>query len=74
MKPFPPREIVEALRREFPAGTWVALVKMDDPFTKLKPGDQGKVLEVDDAGTIFVVWSNGSHLGIVYGEDACKKV
>jgi hypothetical protein len=47
---------------------------MDDPYSKLKPGDRGKVSGVDDTGTIFVRWDSGSGLGIVYGVDSVKKV
>ena len=47
---------------------------MDDPFTKLVPGDKGTVNHVDDAGTIFVSWDCGSGLGVAYGEDKIKKI
>lgn len=72
---FPPREAVERLRREYPEGTRVELVNMDDPYNcKLKPGDQGTVILVDDAGTVFVTWDCGSGLGVVYGVDRIKKL
>lgn len=48
---FPPREIVERLRLQYPAGCRVELVSMDDPYARLKPGDQGTVVAVDDIGT-----------------------
>ena len=47
---------------------------MNDPYTKLKPGEQGEVLYVDDIGTIHVNWNCGSTLGVVYGEDVIKKL
>jgi len=72
---FPPREAVERLRREYPIGARVELVSMDDPYNrKLKPGDQGTVILVDDAGTVFVTWDCGSGLGVVYGVDRIKKL
>lgn len=58
----------------YPSGCRVELVSMDDPYTKLEPGDQGTVKFVDDIGTIFVNWDCGSGLGIAYGEDVCRKV
>ena len=58
----------------YPSGCRVELVSMDDPYTKLEPGDQGTVKFVDDIGTIFVNWDCGSGLGIAYGEDVCWKV
>jgi hypothetical protein len=45
---------------------------MNDPYSKLKPGDRGTVDFVDDAGTIFCNWDCGSTLGVVYGEDAVR--
>ena len=72
---FPPRSVVERLRREYPAGTRVELVNMNDPYNrKLKPGDRGTVSIIDDTGTIFVDWDCGSGLGIIYGEDCVKKI
>ena len=44
---FPSEETVERLRKEYPKGTRVELVQMDDPFTKLVPGDKGTVKHVD---------------------------
>ena len=61
------------LRKKYPPGTKVELVKMDD-FQAPPVGTKGEVLFVDDTGTIHVSWESGSSLGIVYGEDKCKKV
>ena len=47
---------------------------MDDPYSRIPPGTQGIVSAVDDIGTIFVKWENGSSLGVVYGVDIVKKV
>lgn len=71
---FPSRDTVERLRRQYPKGTRVELVSMTDPYTRLCPGDQGTVNFVDDIGTIFVRWDNGSGLGVAYGEDQIKKL
>lgn len=70
---FPKKEEVEAVRARFPEGTRVELVSMaDDPYSKLKPGDQGTVKTVDDTGTVFVSWDCGSGLGVVYGVDKIR--
>ena len=67
------KEKLKKLRNQYPKGTRVELVKMDDPFNKvLHPGSKGTVVAVDDIGTIHVAWDCGSSLGIVYGEDSCK--
>ncbi|WP_339060233.1 DUF4314 domain-containing protein [Tepidibacillus marianensis] len=74
MNNFPSKDIVERLRKQYPSGTRVELVHMNDPYSKLRPGDQGTVDFVDDMGTIFCSWDIGSSLGVVYGEDAVRKL
>lgn len=71
---FPNRETVQRIREKYPPGTRVELVFMSDPFTNLKPGDQGTVNDVDDIATVFVSWDCGSGLGVAYGEDVIKPV
>lgn len=71
---FPRKETVERIKREYPAGCRVELTHMDDPYTKIPEGTLGTVQVVDDTGTIHVKWDNGSCLGVVYGEDSCKKI
>ena len=73
MTNFPSQYVIENLRKLFPHGTRIELVSMDDPYSKLKPGDQGTVDFVDDVGTIFCTWDKGSTLGVVYGVDVIKK-
>jgi len=68
-------ETVRRLREQYPVGSRVELVHMDDPYNrKLTPGCKGTVRWVDDIGTIHVDWDCGSRLGVAYGEDACRKV
>ncbi|MDO4564697.1 MAG: DUF4314 domain-containing protein [Clostridia bacterium] len=70
---YPTRETVEFLRKRYPIGCRVELVRMDDE--QAPPiGTKGTVRDVDDIGTIHVIWDCGSSLGIAYGEDACRKV
>lgn len=60
---FPNIKIVEAIRKEYPAGTRVRLVKMDD--IQAPPlGTEGTVVGVDDTGSLLMHWDNGSHLNI----------
>ena len=70
---FPTRETVERVRREYPAGTRVELIQMDD-LQAPPPGTQGTVLGVDDTGSLLMRWDNGSGLNVVYGEDLVRKV
>ena len=69
---FPSKEIVERLRMEFPKGTVVELVHMNDHAPSA--GTQGTVIFVDDIGTIHVRWNTGSSLGLAFGEDVCRIV
>lgn len=70
---FPSRETVEHVRRDYPAGTRVELLRMDD--VQAPPiGTQGTVLGVDDTGSLLMRWDNGSGLNVVYGEDLVKKL
>lgn len=70
---FPNKEVVEYIRSQYPAGTRVELVQMDD--AQAPPvGTLGTVWGVDDTGSIMVHWDNGSGLNVVYGIDVCRKV
>ena len=71
---FPPKETVLRLREQYPPGTRVELIRMNDPYAALKPGDQGTVSFVDDISTIFVDWDCGSTLGVAYGEDLIRRL
>ena len=67
------RETVEHLRREYPIGCRVQLVRMDD--VQAPPiGTEGTVRGVDDIGSIMVAWDNGSGLSVAYGEDRCRRI
>ena len=70
---FPSKAVVEVLRRQYPVGTRVELVRMDDP--QAPPiGTKGTVKGVDDIGSILVAWDNGCGLSVAYGADICRKV
>ena len=69
---FPSKETVEGVRREYPIGTRVELVRMDD--AQAPPvGTKGSVKGVDDTGSLLMRWDNGSGLNVVYGEDLVRK-
>ena len=70
---FPSRDIVEGVKKEYPADTRVELVRMDD-FQAPPIGTKGTVIGVDDTASIMVAWDNGSSLNVVYGEDECRKI
>lgn len=64
---------LEKLRKMYPTGTKVELVRMDD-IQAPPVGTKGVVEFIDDIGTIHIKWENGSSLGVVYGEDLCKVI
>lgn len=66
---FMSREEVEKLRQEYPVGTIIKLIRMDDPYTKILSGTFGAVRGVDDAGHILMSWETGSTLSLIVGED-----
>lgn len=67
------KEQLAMLRNAFPIGCEVVLDKMDDE--KAPPvGTIGRVIVVDDYGTIHVQWADGSTLGVAYPEDKCHRV
>lgn len=70
---FPNKETIERIRRDYPAGTRVELVKMDDAQAPVS-GTKGTVVGVDDTGSLLMHWDNGSGLNVVYGEDIVKKL
>ena len=70
---FPSKDTVERIRRDYPAGTRVERVRMDDAQAPLA-GTLGTVLGVDDTGSLLMRWDNGSGLNVVYGEDIVRKV
>ena len=68
---FPSEDTVTAIRKKYPVGTRVELIKMDD-IQAPPVGAQGTVLGVDDAGSLLMSWDNGSSLNVVCGEDIVK--
>lgn len=66
------REIVEKTREEYPVGTRVELVKMDD-FQAPPVGTKGTVKGVDDTASLLIDWDNGSSLNVIFGEDVVRK-
>lgn len=70
---FPKKESVESIRREYPVGTRIELLEMDD-FQAPPVGTYGTVKGVDDTGSLLVRWDNGSRLNVIYGEDQVRKL
>ena len=69
----PNKKQVERIRQQFPHGSRVELLRMDD-ISAPPIGTKGTVIGVDDIGSIMVAWDNGSSLNVVYGADLCKRL
>ena len=67
-------DLLKQLREYYKPGTRVMLIRMNDPHTKLRRGDRGTVVCVDDIGSIHVGWDQGSTLAVIFGEDECVKI
>lgn len=68
----PSKEIIKKLREQYPVDCRVELVRMDDPQAP-SIGTKGKVIGVDDTGSIMIRWDNGSGLNVLYGVDECRR-
>lgn len=67
------QEQLQRLRVEYPKGSRVELLQMDD--SQAPPaGTLGTVVGVDDIGSIMVHWDNGSCLSVVWDVDSCRRV
>ena len=70
---FPSKDIVEKVRAEYPIGTRVKLVKMDD--VQAPPvGTKGTVKGVDDTASLLVDWDNSCGLNVIHCEDIVIKI
>ena len=64
-------DILASLREQYPPGTRVELLRMDDPQAPAI-GTRGTVSGVDDTGSIMVAWDNGGSLHVLFGVDECR--
>jgi len=68
------REQVERIRQQYPPGTEVELLAMPEDPHPVPPGTRGKVITVDDAGSLVMKWNNGSSLSLIPSVDQFRKV
>ncbi len=67
------KNTLSKLKVEYPPGTRVKLLEMDDP--QAPPiGTFGTVTGVDDTGSLLMHWDNGSGLNVIYRIDKVEKV
>lgn len=70
----PSEHLVNAMKKDYPAGTKVKLVSMVDDVNPVPSGTIGEVTFVDDMGQIHVNWENGSGLALIPMVDSFVKV
>ena len=59
---------IKRLKEKYKKGTRVRLISMEDSQA-VPSGTKGTVDFVDDIGSIFVNWDNGSGLALIHGVD-----
>ena len=67
------RDIIDKLRREYPKGTKIELIHMEDSQAP-RAGSIGFVDHVDDYATIHMHWQTGSSLGLIPEVDEFKVI
>lgn len=65
---------VKMIREQYPPGTRIQLMQMNDPYAPIASGEEGAVDFVDDAGQIHMKWDNGRSLALIPGEDSFSKI
>ena len=70
----PCREIVDFIKKQYPAGCRVELYRMEDPWSPVPAGTKGTVVCVDDAGQLHMQWDNGRTLALVPGTDSLSRI
>ena len=72
------RDTIEWLKKEYPKGTKVELIHLDDPYRNIPAGFFGfvvfVVVFVDVAGLFLSLWVIEGFLALIYGVDEWKKL
>lgn len=68
------RRFAQRMKDNYPPGTRLLLINMEDPYAPIPSGTRGTVEFVDDAGQIHMRWDNGRTLAIVPSEDEFRKL
>lgn len=71
---FHSKELVDSIRKNYPAGTRICLDCMGDDPRPIPSGTRGTVNAVDDIGTVHCTFDNGRCLGLIIGEDIFHKI
>lgn len=61
-------------KAQYPSGTRLELIHMDDPYSPVPDGTRGTVNFVDDAGQLHMNWDNGRTLAVDTDVDTFRKL
>lgn len=62
----------EQHRKQYPPGTRLCLLHMNDPYAPVPEGTRGTVDHVDDGDNIHMRWDNNRTLALVPDEDSFR--
>ena len=66
------RQQAKRYKEQYPPGTRLQLINMEDPHAPVESGTRGTVKLVDDIGQIHMHWDNGRTLALVPGQDSFR--
>ena len=67
-------EVLKKIREDFPEGATVEVVEFHDQYRDVPAGTRGRVLAVDDCGTVHCAFENNVSLGCVWGIDVIRRI
>lgn len=62
-------EWLKFMKEQYPPGTRIRLIEMNDPYSPVSPGTEGTVNFIDDQCQLHMDWDNGRTLALIPGED-----
>ena len=66
-------KIKNEIKKKYPIGSIIKLIKMDDPYAP-PTGTIGKIVDIDDIGSLLIRWENGSSLRVTAYDDKIEIV
>ena len=60
-------EWLKFMKEQYPPGTRIRLIEMNDPYSPVSPGTEGTVNFIDDQCQLHVDWDNGPTIALIPG-------
>lgn len=67
-------EWLKFMKEQYPLGTRIRLIEMNDPYSPVPPGTEGTVNFIDDQCQLHTDWDNGRTLALIPGEDYALQI